>query len=1464
MGSRRTMNRSLSGNGRSLNGTEVRGSSRPPGCSYLSSVRPENRSTLCSVIAQLTEETQPFFEVTLKSRAVSESCNVKFTCVVTGYPAPQITWYKDDIQLDRYCGLPKYEIFRNGQNHSLHIYNCTEEDAAIYQASAINTKGIVSCSGVLEVGEMNEFKIHQRYFSKLKQKAENKRREAEEKENQEPERTISPDRAQRKRRSTVGGYISAPSSTEEDTGEAYQQETSAEVKAKVQESSVEEVKDTNRTMESIESHLLNGQDSKENTPSPGIHITDSAQKMFTAQPKTLFGKKLKISNPAKADPEETNGHEKEVKASLAGSELPKSPKKTKHLMDVENSATSTSVLPSFKSLKRRVTSIGGKQGLSQEKVDHKTPKENVKVQNGSPSNNPSPMVPPRASKLQLPQPTIKQDNSTTPKVIDRDKKAQGLSPDMTPHTDTSCDSGTALPQPPCQQVRQEPAQRETRPDQKRGRMPTPVQKREATQAQAKTQRNEAPVDLELKPKLHTTVEAETPPSETTEQDRRGLSLHSGLHKAMDNMSQDTQDHSRGSGEICVGLLADTQKPPLKSSTTAENKSKCNVPPGVQQSQPNMPIKTTEGTDIQLHEKVKGQETNSLTSPSTGGAQSEEDKMSSAEKARNIDEMAVNLSQEEKECKGSVKSLQVSSRGHSLLQPEENTQITNKTDMFLESEPKDLQKCSSPIPNIISIAELLRSQINALEESISSRIAQVDNRECPTGRGVGSESNTTNINKDVLIDKSPPQTIKETLMQIYNELIKTKELFVEEAPVLSNCTQPLESVEIPSSVTPEKTIYSEINEHKATNCLSETGLPLKDREEEPPNDESVHDTDTQAVTKQPPVLKLDCVPVVEVREMFAAPLTYNSNMDEPKSNTSSLENVQELPVPSASDSVGILQKNNNLTEDTEKAVILPHLILDISPMLEKRDCDSIPSATPQELASGARRKIPTHKTKLEEVEPPTANNDFNPVSVSTSPRLCRHSALLQPNVEPASPKKKRSPLLSRKKSPVEIQSPQTPEPPDIKSEECPANKNKNDPYRAPQVIRKIRGETFADHSGNMKLWCQFFNVLSESTVTWYRDELVIAKMLKSAGDETKVNLALAQATSLDTGVYGCTITNEYGTDSTDFLLSAEVLSGMSLQEDLGVGEEIELTPLIFNKGVADSCVWGNKLFGRIMVQESRLGGGFSHKTWRAKVIYGLEPVFESGNLCIIKVCNPIVYGGKGEGLLIEKNQEGVQQVCKIQNLVREYCKIFSAEARAIESFGSSLEVIPVYLMYRPANSIPYCTVETDLKGEYSRYCGMDHTGRLDMRSGSEVEQKCCALLHWIFQWTSGNMLFTKLEGVDFKITNVGISVKSHGHQGLPLEGNPKVFEQFVTQHQCNYFCGLLGLRSLKVIESLLMPTKPKGSKSPLVQRKMGTGSSSPQAGRKTSASPRIPKKIQQDGQRTPSEQKLADESMPRIS
>lgn len=86
------------------------------------------------------------------------------------------------------------------------LFSCTLDDAAIYQVSASNSKGIVSCSGVLEVGTMNEYKIHQRFFSKLKQKAEKKKKDLEDhtkkedKENFQREKPRgSPERPQRKR-----------------------------------------------------------------------------------------------------------------------------------------------------------------------------------------------------------------------------------------------------------------------------------------------------------------------------------------------------------------------------------------------------------------------------------------------------------------------------------------------------------------------------------------------------------------------------------------------------------------------------------------------------------------------------------------------------------------------------------------------------------------------------------------------------------------------------------------------------------------------------------------------------------------------------------------------------------------------------------------------------------------------------------------------------------------------------------------------------------------------------------------------------------------------------------------------------------------------------------------------------------------------------------------------------------------
>lgn len=201
---------------------------------------------------------------------------------------------------------------------------------------------------------MNEFKIHQRYFAKLKQKADNRRREAEGKENQEPLRTISPDRTQRKRRSTMEAFLSMPSSMEDEGSEESHQAVAVETEARLQEATVEEVEEkpvpiTNGAVSAV----TNGQAISENGNNSGTYIYDSAQKIFTAhQPKTPFiKKKIKIYNSAKVAKSDTPGErgseerraKDETSTSVALACTAQSEGNSEEVMEVENTVCSSVV-----------------------------------------------------------------------------------------------------------------------------------------------------------------------------------------------------------------------------------------------------------------------------------------------------------------------------------------------------------------------------------------------------------------------------------------------------------------------------------------------------------------------------------------------------------------------------------------------------------------------------------------------------------------------------------------------------------------------------------------------------------------------------------------------------------------------------------------------------------------------------------------------------------------------------------------------------------------------------------------------------------------------------------------------------------------------------------------------------------------------------------------------------------------
>lgn len=73
------------------------------------------------------------------------------------------------------------------------------------------------------------------------------------------------------------------------------------------------------------------------------------------------------------------------------------------------------------------------------------------------------------------------------------------------------------------------------------------------------------------------------------------------------------------------------------------------------------------------------------------------------------------------------------------------------------------------------------------------------------------------------------------------------------------------------------------------------------------------------------------------------------------------------------------------------------------------------------------------------------------------------------------------------------------------------------------------------------------------------------------------------------------------------------------------------------------------------------------------------------------------------------------------------------------------IIPIFLIHRPANNIPYATVEEELVGEFVKYSVKDGKEVNFLRRDSEAGQKCCTFQHWVYEKTNGNLLVTDLQG-----------------------------------------------------------------------------------------------------------------------
>ncbi|XP_059750465.1 alpha-protein kinase 2 isoform X2 [Balaenoptera ricei] len=410
--------------------------------------------------------------------------------------------------------------------------------------------------------------------------------------------------------------------------------------------------------------------------------------------------------------------------------------------------------------------------------------------------------------------------------------------------------------------------------------------------------------------------------------------------------------------------------------------------------------------------------------------------------------------------------------------------------------------------------------------------------------------------------------------------------------------------------------------------------------------------------------------------------------------------------------------------------------------------------PAVAQAGCLPRAPPAVTGSEEVKRKQETPGSGHLAEGVKKKILSRVATLRLRLEEKENARKNSIFL--KKSPkLETSVSRTDEKKDSKRPPCKSE------GRAPVLLKKIQAEMFPEHSGNVKLSCQFAEIHEDSTIWWMKDSKSIAQVQRRAGDSSTVSLAILQASQKDQGLYSCCIKNSYGKVTTEFNLTTEVLKQLSSHPDVKVYEEIEFSQLIFRGDFLSDSYFGGRLRGQIATEELHFGEGVHRKAFRSKVMQGLTPVFKPGHACVLKVHNAVAYGTRNNDELIQRNYKLAAQECYVQNTARYYAKIYAAEAQPLEGFGEVPEIIPIFLIHRPENNIPYATVEEELIGEFVKYSIRDGKEINFLRRESEAGQKCCTFQHWVYQKTSGCLLVTDMQGVGMKLTDVGIATLAKG-------------------------------------------------------------------------------------------------------
>ncbi|XP_063066695.1 alpha-protein kinase 2 isoform X2 [Engraulis encrasicolus] len=367
-----------------------------------------------------------------------------------------------------------------------------------------------------------------------------------------------------------------------------------------------------------------------------------------------------------------------------------------------------------------------------------------------------------------------------------------------------------------------------------------------------------------------------------------------------------------------------------------------------------------------------------------------------------------------------------------------------------------------------------------------------------------------------------------------------------------------------------------------------------------------------------------------------------------------------------------------------------------------------------------------------------------------------------------------------------------------------------PKPAPKVVEEIQALPVPEDPQSVCLKCQFGPIATNATVTWTKGGTVLSENKKSAGDGSGESLTLQKACSKDLGMYRCILTCSLGSVHSDFHFTSEAEPA----EVMGEEEDVQCAPLLFKEDFLSEQYFGEHQPASISTEREHFGEGMHRKAFRATLKAGTVFDLGPGHPCVLKVHNTIDHGTNSIEELVQRNYNLAVEECHVQNTAREYIKAYNNVAKSAESFGELPEIIPIFLVHRPANNIPYATLEEELRGDFVKYSVRDGKEINLMRRDSEAGQKCCAFQHWVYTITEGNLLVTDMQGVGMKLTDVGIATPKKGYKGFRGNCATSFIDQFKVLHQCNRFCELLGLTSLQPKpKRTAPPAKPKPQPAP---------------------------------------------------